>query len=76
MFGSESEAETSNMVTNAELAKKMQEHEKTNKWLLDEFEKLKGQMEKREKVRKRKKGKKRIPLSRRWLTYLQTKDIS
>ena len=32
---------TSNMVTNAELAKKMQEYEKTNKWLLDEHEKLK-----------------------------------
>ena len=50
MSGSESEAETSNMVTNVELAKKMQEHEKTNTWLLDEFEKLKGRMEKREKV--------------------------
>ena len=38
------------MVTNVELVKKMQEHEKTNKWLLDEFEKLKGLMENREKV--------------------------
>ena len=38
------------MVTNVELAKKMQEHEKTNKWLLDKFEKLMGQMEKRAKV--------------------------
>ena len=50
MSGSKSEAKTSNMVTNVALAKKMQEHEKTNNWLLDEFEKLKGQMEKREKV--------------------------
>ena len=38
------------MVTNVELEKKMQEHEKTNKWLLDEFEKLKGWMEKRENI--------------------------
>ena len=50
MSGSESEAETSNMVTNAELAKKMQEQEKINKWLLDEFEKMRGWMEKKEKV--------------------------
>lgn len=50
MSGSKSKAETSNMVTNAELEKKMQEQEKINKWLLDEFEKMKGQMEKKSKV--------------------------
>lgn len=50
MSGLESKAETSNMVTNAELAKKIQEQEKINKWLLDEFEKMKGQMEKKAKV--------------------------
>ena len=38
------------MVTNPELAKKMQEQEKINKWLLDEFEKMKGRMEKKAKV--------------------------
>ena len=38
----EIEAKTSNMVTNAELEKKMQEHKKMNKWLLDELEKFKG----------------------------------
>ena len=42
MSGSESKDETSNMVTNAELEKKMQDHEKNNKWLLDELENLKG----------------------------------
>ena len=50
MFGLELEIETSNMVINVELAEKMQEYEKTNKWLLDEFQKLKGRMEKRAKV--------------------------
>ena len=50
MLESGFEAKTSNIVTNAKLAKKMQEHEKTNKWLLDELEKLKSQMEKRVKV--------------------------
>ena len=46
----ESKDETSNMVTNAELEKKMQEQEKFNKWLLEKFEKMKGQMEKNAKV--------------------------
>ena len=38
------------MVTNVELEKKMQQQEKINKWLLDGFEKMKGQMENRAKV--------------------------
>lgn len=40
----EPEEETSNMVTNVEIVKKLQEQEANNKWLREELKKLKDQM--------------------------------